>query len=58
MPKRVEEQSDQRMDSSLPPVASVLPDADEEHASLALVNKWVGLADAALKQQQKSRKRA
>ena len=26
----------------------VLPDAEEEHASVARINKWVSLADAAL----------
>ena len=37
--------------------AHVLPDADEEHASLVMVNKWVELADAAL-MEKKERKRA
>jgi len=26
----------------------ILPDADEEHVSVAKINKWVSLADAAL----------
>jgi len=29
-------------------VDPILPDADEDHASVAKINKWVSLADAAL----------
>jgi len=40
------------------PLHPILPDADEEHASVAKINKWVSLADAALGISPQTSKRA
>jgi len=48
MPKRVKKDKGKGKASHIPPTASILPDADEEHATTSIINRWVALADAAL----------
>jgi len=40
------------------PLVPLLPDTDEEHASVAKINRWVSLADAVLGISPQTRKRA
>jgi hypothetical protein len=54
MPKRKEQPQDQERTG--PIQRPILPDADEEHASVAVMNKWVALGDAALSGDSPTRK--
>ena len=61
MPKRIKKQNDHGKVQHIPPTSSILPDADEEHASVSIIkiNRWVSLGDAALNSEHpRTRKRA
>lgn len=45
MPKSAEQPKSGKVTPTPP---SILPDSDEERASDAMINKWVGIADAVL----------
>ena len=60
MPKRDQQQgpSSEAAPVYPGPLHPVLPHADEEHASLAAIDKWVSLADVALGVAPSTRKKA
>ncbi len=48
MPKRAATPEDLGKTTTPARVISIIPDAEEEHASLATINRWVSLADSIL----------
>jgi hypothetical protein len=46
----------ENLEKTAPILRPILPDADEEHASVAAINKWTALGDIALSGDSPTRK--
>ena len=58
MPKvlHMQQKQPENLEKPAPMLRRILPDAEEEHAAVATINKWVALGDAALSDDRPTRK--